>query len=137
MIRLAWLRRAGAKVRRPDQSCFSCASFHYCDPEDVDGRDGYCCDVSAPYSDVAHGGHWESRDSWCRLWNKAAQLELDERIAVRQRIFGNAGAAALVPHVFLLTTLFDPMVPITRPCGTCGKYLSDDIHLKSPDAGQP
>jgi hypothetical protein len=80
--------------QRPEnQTCMTCAAFSYCDPDDIDGCDGYCChpDHSDPSKSPHHeyGGHWTAHDSWCQWWRAASADVLHERrteraLALRQ-----------------------------------------------------
>lgn len=69
--------------RPSDQACFTCGAFSYCDADDVDGCDGYCChpDHLDPSKSPHHeyGGHWTSHDSWCRWWIPGEVQEMAER----------------------------------------------------------
>lgn len=84
---LRWLGVLAAPVEQPDgQSCFNCAAFSYCDPDDVDECDGYCCHHDhfdkrkSPHYE--YGGHWTSHGSWCDWWMEADADEVVRRAAL-------------------------------------------------------
>jgi len=89
---LRWLGvLAGVPVEQPEgQLCFNCAAFSYCDPEDVDGCDGYCCHPDhfdrrkSPHYE--YGGHWTTRGSWCDWWAVAPEDVMVERKAVLTKV---------------------------------------------------
>lgn len=77
------------------QSCFTCAYFDYCDPNDVDGSDGYCCHPG--HSDPTrsehadYGGQWTSRLAWCEWWAAADPVELAERTVTLAAVIAAEG----------------------------------------------
>ena len=52
-------------VRPEGQRCRECGYFDYCDPEDVDGSDGYC---GLGISRGEQYGNWQNSNGWCKYW---------------------------------------------------------------------
>lgn len=81
-----WFQGVPLRVRwrSSDQTCFNCAAFDYCDPDDIEGSDGYCCHANHAHSEHhEYGGHWTSHDSWCGWWSKASDSDMHERSVER------------------------------------------------------
>lgn len=76
--------RAVEPLQPQGQECFNCAIFDYCDPNDIDGTDGYCGIIVAGY------GRWACHDEWCSQWQEVDAIEMQERRTRRAQALGDA-----------------------------------------------
>lgn len=90
--RIFWSHPEPSVARPVEQSCFGCAYFDYCDPDDIDESDGYCS-VNFVHNPNAQYGSWVSHGDWCKSWREADPGAMRDRRAERARALRKAADA--------------------------------------------
>lgn len=89
----------GTEQHWSSRPCLTCAAFHHCDPEDIDGHDGYCCNAEAPTSSREYGGHWANSKDTCSSWEAREKVDAVARCLPNQAEPTTRESKPSTPHL--------------------------------------